>query len=114
MGVEVKARLPLELWSRLRDEIRRRYGKLKGNVSKALLEAIQLWLENPRVKGEKGKVENEGSFFISDVEREAFRAFALYKVSKAKFDPSKFRGYSYGELRDAWERLKRKLGFKPH
>ena len=114
MSVEVKVKLPLELWSRLRDEVRRRYGRLKGNVSKALLEAIQLWLENSQVKGEKGKVESEGSFFISDVEREAFRAFALHKVSKGRYDPSKFRGYSYGELRDAWERLKRKLGFKPH
>jgi len=114
MSVEVKVRVPLGLWARLRDEIRRRYGKLKGNVSKALLEAVQLWLENPQVKSERGKVKNEPSFFISDVEREAFRAFALHKVSKGKYDPSKFRGYSYSELRDAWERLKRKLGFKTH
>jgi len=45
--VELKVKIPDELWFRFKQEIRARYGRFKGLVPQAVIEAIELWIQIP-------------------------------------------------------------------
>jgi len=51
--VKISVVIPDELDKRLRHAIIERLGPRKGALAKAIIEAIQLWLEQPRGKGKE-------------------------------------------------------------
>jgi len=102
--MHLRVEVPDQLWLRFRSEVKRRYGTVKGNVRRAVVEALEMWISQSSPsqvsKGETGK------FDLSDDEKLAFEVFCVKKLSRKQIEA---RGLDYEALRRAFESLKKKL-----
>ena len=102
--MHLRVEVPDSLWLRFREEVRRRYGTIRGNVGRAVIEALDMWINQTYPshvsKGETGK------FDLSNDEKLAFEVFCVKKLSRKQIEA---RGLDYEALRRAFISLKEKL-----
>jgi len=95
--MQVRVEVPDYLWVRFREEVKRRYGRLRGNIPRAVAEALDMWV-NQNQKSRPPALTEE--------ERLAFIMFCVKKLSHRQIEA---RGLDPRSLRSAFESLKEKL-----